>query len=750
MPLFALGIPSSNLFGVVSVGDPTYTELKQLAQAGWLSNKDVTPSSLTRFDVVQLIQKAEKTSSAIILAQAAVTPSASDQEDMLLPTQETEAAPASNTGPVASTPAEREQARLKAAKALHSLEEAYSYELQELKDKLKALKTKTADFESEQYDLRKKLKGISQYPTIAVHGYGLGLGFTQQSSGDDVGLMGARNTYGFLDLQPEGTISKEVRWNVIFRIGSNFLPSNSDFSFSVRRISLDFNPSWLSATLGDFDEAYTPFTLWNRNTLDLKYMPEMWARWDSREKYESFFNNEPYWPFRGLRLGESLMWPDSDLLELLKVSTFIHMIRNGFSDNGGWYYGPNQYTDWIFGGSAGLKTPQWMLGSNTLQLSLDTFGLILDEPLDTEQPGSPYDPMNPLTWAHQYLTGSVRPDVKVGLGDECYVGGMAEYAYSRYQDDKRDPNRMIGDFAVMAGPYLQFANSKVSLNYLNVGPYYYSPLAQTRQDAANSGSSFITSPDLYDPVLRSQYFLSNVPRPGAIFGYYDRTQDNTFPYGLATPNREGFGLDIDLKTLNKDSLKIKGSAYLVKEMTGNMVINTTGTGYAPVDGWYNTNQVLTRNFTYINVGPSFNLGPYLGWDRDLELGTNVRYERTTSDLGSLDSTWIIGGIRVDLLPVWEISAAFSQQTAKGIEEGLGGTLWVRYSYLYDNADLTLYSPVQLDGKIQSWRFSNVFKVNRNSNIFIDYDWTSGNMMPTNPVQGTLVNQFIELSYEVRF
>ncbi len=752
LPWLAEGNTPVDLFSIVSAGDPAYTELIELADAGWLSAKDVTPTSLTRFDVAQLIQKAEKASGELIVAQAAATPGVSDQEDMLLPAQETTAGPATSAGPATLTPADRAQARLKAAKALHSLEEAYRYELQELKDKVKALRAKASDLESQQYDLRKRLKGITQYPTIAVHGYGLGLGYTQQYSGDESGLKllnpGTRYTYGFLDLQPEGTVSKEVRWSVIFRVASNFLPTTTDFTFSVCRITLEFNPSWLSATFGDFDEAYTPFTLWNRNTLDLKYVPEMWARWDSRAKYENFFDNEPYWPFRGLRLGEALMWPDSDLLESLKVSGFIHMIRNGFNDNGGWYYGSGQYTDWIFGGTAGLKSPQWYLGSRTLQLSVDTYGLILDESLDTELPGAPYDPLNPLTWAHQYLTGSVKPDVKVGLGDDCYAGGTAEYAYSRYQDDKRDPDRMIGDYAVMAGPYLQFSDSRVSVNYLNVGPYYYSPLAQTRQDAANAGTTL--SPDLYEPVLRSQYFLTNVPNPGAIFGYYDRTQDNTFPYGLATPNREGFGLDADLKVLKKDSLKIKGSAYWVKEITGNMVINTLGTGYVPVDSPANTYLVPVRNFTYINVGPSFNLGPYLGLDRDLELGTNLRYERTTSDLGTLNSAWIIGGIRVDLLPVWEISAAFSQQNAKGTEAGLGGTLWARYPYLYDYSDLGNYSPVQVDGNIQSLRFSNVFKVNRNSDIFIDYDWTSGNMLPTKPVQGTLVNQFIELSYEVRF
>src|SRR5208283_830656 len=121
-------------------------------------------------------------------------------------------------------------------------------------------------------------------------------------------------------------------------------------------------------------------------------------------------------------------------------------------------------------------------------------------------------------------------------------------------------------------------------------------------------------------------------------------QDNTFPYGLATPNREGFGGELDVKALEKDALKIKGSVYFVQEISGNLVVNNSVTGFIPVDSPANSLLVPIRNFTYVNIGPSFNLGPYIGFDRDLEIGTNIRYEQTSSDLGILTSTWVIGAI----------------------------------------------------------------------------------------------------------
>src|SRR5581483_8824043 len=122
---------------------------------------------------------------------------------------------------------------------------------------------------------------------------------------------------------------------------------------------------------------------------------------DDYDKYESFLNNEPYWPLRGLKAGSDVIWPDSKVLRALSGSVFAHMIRNGFNDNGGWYIGNNIFTDWVFGANVGLKSQKWYLAGMSIQSSIDTYGLIYDEPIDTEAPGSNYNPYNSSTWAHQ-------------------------------------------------------------------------------------------------------------------------------------------------------------------------------------------------------------------------------------------------------------------------------------------------------------------------------------------------------------
>jgi len=736
---------SDTLFTVVPAADPVYGQLHQLSDAGLLTPSD-TNAPLTRYDVALDILKAR------------------DQYQEIVVTDAQTARPSGTTyAPAPARPAP--SVIYKAGVILHNLEETYKFELGRLKDSVQTLGNSMDDLEAKEFALRKRIKGIDQYPTIAIHGLGRAFGFTQQYSGDYSGIYfpnpGMRLTYGYLDLQPEATVTKEISFSGILRFETNFSPfnmnqenSNNNFTVTFRRVTLEFNPAWLSATLGDFDESYTPLTLWNRNSLDLKYAPEMWARQDSILKYESFLDHEPDWPLRGMKLGENFMWPDSEVLDQMKLSTFINMIRNGYDDSGnfgGWYFGPAQYTGWLAGGKASVKSRKWYGAGATWQLSLETDGLVLDDPLHTDLPGTAYNPNEPSSWAHQYLIGSVSPGLSVGLGGDTFLGASAEYAYSSYQDDKLNSQRVVADFAVMGGPYLKVGQSSVSLVFLNVDPYYYNPLAQTRQDNVNNVSSmgkYLSSPELWQAPLHSQFFLSDVPRPSEIYGFYDRTQDNTFPYGLATPNRRGIGLEFDVKALNQQALKIAGSAYLAQEITGEVALTTDDTAIAPVQ--VNSGAAPTRNFTYINVGPSFNLGPSLGWDRALEIGSNVRYEQTTSPLGTLTSVWALGGIRAEILPVWEMTAAFSQRQANGDEYGYGGTLYARYTYLFDGSDIGAYTPIHVNGTVQSVRWSTAFKVNNHSSIYLDYDWTFGNMLPTVPLQGTLNNQFGEVTYEVEF
>ena len=775
---------------VVPAGDVTYSELAQLEKAGLLA-QGTSEKSMTRMEVAQAVLKAQRKYREIVVAQADAglpppptddmsllpppsveapsVPAASVQEITVVPAAP--AVPAVTTMPsspaVSSVPASPaatktdEQAELiQAAQNLHSLQEAYDYELKSIKGNEKSVGDRSAKVEEEQFVLMKRLNGIVEYPSVSWHGLGRAYGWSQQYYGDSPALSAlrpsSRQFYGFIDFEPMGSVDKNVRWNALIRYSTLF-QSNSSVGIDLlyaRRATVEFNPPWFSSTIGDFEESYTPLTLWNRNSLDLKYSPEMIARQDDYQKYESLLNDEPKWPFRGLRVGTDVLFQDSPVIDRLKVSAMAHMIRSGFNEttSGGTYYGPTLFSDWVFGAKGSISTKRWYLGGASLQGTLEGYGVMLDEPLYSNQPYSPYAPLNPDTWAHQYQLASVKPTVDVGLGGDTGFGASWEGAFSIYVDDKRDSSKNVSDYAVMGGPYFRFGHSRVTANVLDVGPNYLSPLAQTRQDnitTANPAFNGLYGPGYIPTPLRSQFFLSDVPRAGNIFSFYDRTQDSTFPYGMASPNRTGFGVDVDVKTLEKDALKIPASAYFVKEISDNLVANVPATGNVAVDGVPGAPTHI-RSFTYINVGPSFDLAPYIQREEPLEVGVNVRYEQTSSALdslpgamGPLTSTWILGGIKAGIFSWWEVSASFGTQQFSGTEVGYLGTTLARYAYQYDNSDLVAggYQPFNVDGSRQTGGVSTTFKFNRNSSVYFDYNKSWGS---------TLNNQFMELTYEIEF
>ena len=462
------------------------------------------------------------------------------------------------------------------------------------------------------------------------------------------------------------------------------------------------------------------------------------------------------------------------MLESFKVSTFANIIDNAFNDatQNTTYYGTvtDQFTGWVWGAEAELKSKKLYLGETSWQATFDDYLVVLDDPWGTQDPSNSvysYSSTEPSTWAHQYIISSFKPTLMIGLGRDVYIGLQEENAISTYQDNILNDSTSTSDWALNVDPYLQMGDSKITFHYIDVGPYFYSPMAQTRQD---NGITPSTTPDtgyltgvngyvpgfaLFQTPIQSQFFLQNVPRAGGIFGYYDRTMDNTFPYGLATPNREGVGLDLDIETMKKKSLKIKGSAYLVQEIIGNYVVNDAGTGYTALDPAPN-GAAPVRNFTYINFGPSFDLGPNIGLETPLEIGTNVRYEQTTSIVGTLNSWDLWGEIRVGIVKEWEVNLALGVQSANGTEEGLviNGvqTPLARYSYVFENTDLGSYKAFTANESIGDYLLSTSFRFDRNSTLYLDYDLSSGNGLETvvGNITGTLQNQFIGLTYEVKF
>jgi hypothetical protein len=774
----------SQLFSLVPQGDSAYTSLSVLESDGLLSPGD-SKGPLTRFEMAERIFKAETQYKVIVVAQndMDLPPPPPDAGGTPLPPGDN-AAPAvggselsssaGSSAPIWKDPKKVEEAE----KNLKTLQEAYDFELKLVKDQKEDLNSKLSKAESDQFDLWKSVKGITEYPSVSIHGVGRAFAWGDQYFGNtsffpnsfrnpnsnNLNTSNAfREGFAFLDLEPTGSVSKELRWMASLRLATDLLPVTQPSAptlegFGIRRVSAEFNPDFMSVSLGDFYESYSPLTLWSRDSLDIFYKPEPVARWERDHKYDSFLNQQPDWSFRGLRMGTSLGWPDSNILQSVSASGFIHMLRQGFSDTGGgWYLGPNLFTDLLVAGKGEVKSKKWYVGGTSWQLTADTYGVLLDEPLDSTLPGSPYQQFDTSTWAHQYLIGSVAPNLRIGVGDDIYFGLQYEGAFSSYQDDKNNSNSSISDFALNMGPFLQFGDSKITFTYMNNGPNFYSPFAQVRDDVA--GITFIgpamdtynfANPQLLNPYVTNQFPLGNVPRASAIFGFYDRTRDNTLPYGLASPNREGIGGTLDIETLDKKSLKIKAAAYFLNEISGNLVVNSAGTGYTGLDTTPG-GAIPKRSFTYINIGPSFDIGPSAGLSTPLEIGTNIRFEETTSAAGTLDSFWILGGVRAGLVPGWEVSGAFGARSFSGSDMGYNGLPIARYSYLFNNSDLGFYAPFTVNGYDDQYILSTTIETGKNTKLHLDYSLDWGNQVQYyGGIPGVLNNQFVELSYETIF
>jgi hypothetical protein len=65
-------------------------------------------------------------------------------------------------------------------------------------------------------------------------------------------------------------------------------------------------------------------------------------------------------------------------------------------------------------------------------------------------------------------------------------------------------------------------------------------------------------------------------------------------------------------------------------------------------------------------------------------------------------------------------------------------------------DAGQYSTFNVNGTVQSLRFSSSIKVNPQSSLYLDYDWSAGDMLSAYPLAGNLNNEFAEVTYEVQF
>jgi len=263
-------------------------------------------------------------------------------------------------------------------------------------------------------------------------------------------------------------------------------------------------------------------------------------------------------------------------------------------------------------------------------------------------------------------------------------------------------------------------------------------LAQLRQVNEYDGSL------LSEPIkLSSDPVNDALGRAGDLFKFYNRLTDNVMPYGLATPNRKGIGLETDIKAGPKNAFGLKGRFYSLKTQQEDLALNNAENAWVPVE-----NIVMNRKFTYINIGPRVDFAALLNSKKKIDFGINYRAEKDTNTLGTLKGTFFDMGLTYGVNPNWDLSGAVGTFHGNGVEMGYLGTTLARYPYLNDVKDQGFYLPFVVDQSSNYMALSSVFRIGIHSKLAADAIFKSDKgVLGTT---GTLKNQTLDVVYEVIF
>lgn len=526
----------------------------------------------------------------------------------------------------------------------------------------------------------------------------------------------------------------------IFKVGNDWV--------DLRWLSLsDFNEDF-SLTAGDFWQHYTPLTLWNYE-VPVYTLLEPTSFYRNRKDVEElvFMDHGQDYRMRGFKASTAVAWPDDPFLSVMKAQVMVSPLKLAST------YG---FGDYLAGSQASMS----FLDRN---VEIGGQGLFI-----WDDPGTanvPYNPNFPLTFAKEYHIGSLSGKVEIPFDSDVNLVGQGEYAGSRYVDDTNNPQRVFQDWATWFTGSLNISGFHMSAKYLDIGPYFYSPGAQTNRYSPGTSPNGYLGTDNYqeDEALigyLNRYPLSGVYRPA--FAPYDRLNENALPYGDATPDRQGmvFGLDIEIGPqawLHPKALFMPAiSGIQMHDTEANYVLNGPGTGGVAVD----TQDSLGAQRTYDGWETALSADLAKAFEmkgKTLQLGFDYKDQNTTlfgSSVFTVNTLIASADFNVpfDGFDSVVLSTAFVQAQASGSEyviSGIGNppTL-AAYSFYLDTSSLGqyVYMPLNLTRTTLAFGFKYPLSstINFRGDLFInEYSWTD--------VPGyDRTDQIMRFTYEAHF
>ncbi len=493
--------------------------------------------------------------------------------------------------------------------------------------------------------------------------------------------------------------------------------------YQLRWISLTDYNDFASFTAGDFFKSYTPLTLWNYEVPVYTLVePASFHRVRKDTEELAYVDHGSDWHMRGIQASTSFDWPKEMFLSGFGLQAMVGTMMNGGGFSFSSYYAGTQGSISLFNDFLTVKGT----------------GLRLWDDINSANPNIDQNLYIPSAFPKEYQIGSLTGSVSFIFSDKADLVGTVEGAFSQYYDDLYDTSREFQDWAILGNASLDIQGVHFTGKYLNVGPNFYSPGAQTNRYTPAAGfqgywSTTMNGVDDALPGYLDDFVFQNVSRPS--FAPYDRLSENFLPYGDSSPDRKGIVLGFSGELGDNKWLKPQASYLLnAQEIQPNYVLQSSNS-IIPVDS--NTTTTVARVFGGYEGALTLDFAKALnmkGKTYDLQFD----YKHQTTDLGVGASPFTVNTIiaAVDFnIPlhfasrlVW--SASLEQAQASGSEYVLSGVgsppTLANYAFYLDPQNQFIYQSLNITRDILA--LGAMYPISDKIDLrcdwfFVDYKWT---------------------------
>lgn len=440
-----------------------------------------------------------------------------------------------------------------------------------------------------------------------------------------------------VDLQFMATPVEKLEALAIFRLENTFGGYWGDRNiYGVRRLFIKGDyPVYFE--LGDYNAKWTPLTLQTFDDEEL-FEADFFQAKKRRIRNEVYLLKDSTWPLSGYRIGTNFVFDEAKSIKLNLESIGARLgVRNVATD-----FNTFLFDQYLLGVMAKMDVTKEFNFGGGYMAQFD-----VHETWDTADQGG-------------YSNRIGEANAQLNLWPEV-AELHAEWAISR-TNTQTGYTDYFSDQAAKVGLSVDTPYVRGNFNYSQVGGDYAAPGAQTRLRAASVNPPFVTENNTWDatsnflvdppivphfdpdvPLTRYNSRIIAVPK----LSYYP-FENNTFPYGEATPNREAFRL-----FLASDAYK-DYVVPAVQFVSARELVDGTGDG--------------KRNFTYFTIGAKGYVGVFT-----LLAGYQLEDTNNQNHIAFTTTTWH-GGVTAKIVKGVDVYAGYKHRDFNG-SEFIGNTFY---------------------------------------------------------------------------